>query len=692
VFRSLPPDTFSQYDDLTRPLIGGIPPVDNSLPTLGKDEANTAGENIKQLLISNAEDGVPTDFVFRLLKIAETATSLGKLHTDQLLILRELRELVRNDKYIRPLSENQNWAQALAQLVPYLSARSFRNNGVGNNRQVLLAEALRALSRKGFPYRLDGGGAALTERSYNNVCALIEKKIKRVGGFVTANAMLNMMEQSGQIKDGTLLHARTPSQLGGRLQSGTPWHFIYSLALKHLNVPPKARSPQMILQEMEKLAISLAASLDVEPHSSYENLSVSPHSVTGLLYETVIYDELFAIPQWQPMASVELVELWLDALEAQGCNFPIGPMQDWKFMWKRVHRLAMKGGVADRSAFELFPNSGAVADPIGLVRAISSPSIGVNQNYKTPSETQHRTAGNFPVLPMKSNRFAIQPKAVVGRAFCESLFSVMQNAKVNDLDNKMGKALELLTGEVFKAAGLPASIVGRKYDNAVMGKELEVDLIIETEERIFLVECTKKSLTNRARGGHTLDGLRDLGGSFVKLTQQLAQHEAHLRKVGSIAFKNGQSLHLNGRSVEKIGISLFDHGSLQNRDMTMSFVEALVNAQMNSDEVDAKTTVKKFNQRLLAINTAISEIIAHQPDGENRGLFRFAMSTWWLSIDQLQYLALQPEGMWKSMERIRHMTASSGDIVYELHRTSKLNDLSKALFDNARKMDNRVLL
>jgi hypothetical protein len=692
VFRSLPADTFSQFDNLTKPLIGKLPTADIALPISGNVEANAAGENIRQLLVGTAKDGVPADFIFRLLMIAEAATILGRLHPDQLLALRELRELVRNHKYITPLSETSDWTQALAQLVPYLSGRSFRNSGAGSSRQELLSEALRALSRKGFSYRIDGHGAALTEPSYNKVCALIEKKIKRVGGFVTANAMLNFMEKSGRIKDGTLLHARTPSQLGGGSQSGTPWHFIYSLALKHLDVTPKARNPQPILQEMERLAVSLAASLDVEPHSSYENLSVSPQSVTGFLYETVIYDELFAIPQWQPLASTKLVELWLDALEAQGCNFPIGTIQDWKLTWKKVNRLAVRGAIANRSISELAHNSGFDTDPKQLLRAISSPSVGVNRKYKTPHDTQYRTAGNYPVLSMKNNRFAIQPKAVVGRAFCESLYSAMRKAKVKDLENKMGQALEYLTGKVFKSAGMEPGIVGGEYNNVVMRKDLEVDLIIETEDRIFLVECTKKPLTNRARGGHTLDGLRDLGASFVKLTQQLAQHEAHLRKVGSITFENQRSLHLNGRSVEKIGISLFDHGSLQNRDMTQNFVKALVNAQMHSDKSDAQKTLKTFNRRLLAINAAISEIISHQPDGEATGLSRFAMSTWWLSIDQLQYLALQPEGIWGSMARIRHMTAKSGDIVYELHRSSKLNDLSATLFDNARKMDNLVLL
>ncbi|MBL4731346.1 MAG: hypothetical protein JKY82_01915 [Rhizobiaceae bacterium] len=692
MFRNLPIETFDQFNSLTKSYIGNLPPVNEEMPTSGNVHAQVAREKVRIFLECKTSQSHPIEALFRLRKIAETAVFLKKIHADQLLILSEVLEALREVDRIVLFSEADKWRQAFEQIVIYMRGCSFRHNSTGADREQLLGEAFRALSRKGFSYRIDGRGVSLTERSYSAVCYRIEKKIKRVGGEHVANAMLNLMHKSGRVEDGTLIHARTPTSWGGSARSGTPWHYIYSLALKYIATTPKARNSEPILEQMEELSVSLAATLDVEPHSSYENLSLSPPSLVGVLYETVIYDELFAFPQWQPIASKNLLPLWIDALSAEECIFPIATAEEWKAFGLNLLRCAADHELVVVTRTHLHSHGISASVSNLLTIANSAPNDGVNQAFETPSDTLQRTASTYPILPASGNNLALQPKSIVGRAFCECLYLAMRNAEVPDLENKMGKALERLTKVVFEKAGFAVCVTGETYHNDVMEKNLEVDLVIETKDRIFLVECTKKSLTNRARAGHTLDGLRDLGESFVKLTQQLSQHEAHIRVGGKIQFNNGQTINLAGRSIEKVAINLFDHGSLQNRDMTMGFIEALAGAHMQSDDLSSKKIILKFNQRLANLSEALVAIVNTHPDGPDRGLFRFAMSSWWLSIDQLQYLALKEGDLWKSMQRVRHMTAKSGDLVYELRRVMNMNEVGNAIFEKCKEMDNRGVL
>ncbi|QCI98808.1 hypothetical protein [Agrobacterium larrymoorei] len=691
MFRTLPIEAFSQIDILTRPYIGKLPPVDSSLPSTGNDEARTARDNVKNLLYCEFDRGWPIDALFRLLKIAEAAFCAKKLHRDQLQILWELWETLRDSEYIIELAKTEQWSQAFDQILIHMQGSSFRRGVQVSDRQRFLGEALLKLAHKGFPFRIDGRGASLTKRSYKDVCNLIEKKIKRAGGEHAANALLGLMKKSGRIEDGTLLHARMPTTLYSKTRSGTPWHYIYSLALKHV-ASPTARNPEPVLEAMESLAVAMAATLDVEPHSSYENLSLSRMSFTGFMFETVIYDELFAIPQWQPKISEPLLTLWIDSLEAEGCEFPIASAADWKLLGKQILKCALEYrlSIADERILKAAQSSKEASR--ALLKAISSPASGVNQSYKTPSDTQHRSATNFPILRASYNRLLIQPRAVVGRAFVECIYSEMRKAQVPDLENIMGRALERLALKIFESAGMPVSVSGKKYRNAIRDEILEADLVFETGEKIFLVECTKKPLTNRARSGHTLDGLRDFSGSFLKLLQQLAQHEAHLRKVGMIEFEDGQVVRLGGRSVEKVALNLFDHGSLQNRDMTMSFIEALSNTYMTSSVPEAQKILTDVNKRLKFINQALNEIVSSYAPANERGLFDFAMSTWWLSVDQLHYLAFKEGNLWKTMERIRHMTARSGDIFYEVNRVMNINEVGKSIFDVCKKMNSRGVL
>jgi hypothetical protein len=152
-------------------------------------------------------------------------------------------------------------------------------------------------------------------------------------------------------------------------------------------------------------------------------------------------------------------------------------------------------------------------------------------------------------------------------------------------------------------------------------------------------------------------------------------------------------LELRGRPVEKIGINLFDHGSLQNRDFTIALIEVMAGSRISADAPEAQDVVRSINERLEKMTRSLVEIMAKQPGKGDRALFHFAMSTWWLSIDQFQYLLMKGNGdLWSSLNRIRHLTARSGDLVYELQRSLNLNDFGRAMLEVSQRMDNRSMI
>ncbi|KPH79879.1 hypothetical protein AE618_14995 [Bosea vaviloviae] len=261
-----------------------------------------------------------------------------------------------------------------------------------------------------------------------------------------------------------------------------------------------------------------------------------------------------------------------------------------------------------------------------------------------------------------------------------------------DIENKMGSALERLTISLLEQFGIRPSIINGRYTGYPKDQGPEVDLAIETVDRILLIECTKKPLTNDARRGATLSALRDIEGSFLKLVQQLAGHEAELRTKGEIRFVGGEVLELKGRAIEKIGISLFDHGSLQNRDFTIAFIEAMAGAQISIDVPEGQDVAKAFNKRLYKLDKNL-KLITESPGAADRELFNFAMSTWWLSIDQLHYLLKKGNGdLWGSLNDVRHLTTRSGDLVYELKRSLTLNEVGNAMLNMARQTGGRAMI
>ena len=488
--------------------------------------------------------------------------------------------------------------------------------------------------------------------------------------------MLNLMHRLGRVEDGSLLHARTPVMLEYNApRRGTPWHFIYNLALKHFEGVPSARDPQPVLEEMEELACDLAAAIDVEPHSSYENMVIPGSWLSGILFETTIYDELFAFPQWQPRAAESIVPLWIEALGDAGCKFPDFSSEAWKAIAASLIATSKSSSIEPLSAADLQSRVLPRAQAARALELLSQNTATLNKGYRTPFDTTARISSWRPVIKTSRGGHFVQPTAITTRAFCERLYSLMRKESDPNIENKVGSALELATLKSLEASNIKPKIVNGSYHGDAKGTVLEADIVVETDDRIFLIECTKKFLTSAARRGNTLATMQDLEGSFLKLVQQLAGHEARLRRDGEIRFNDGKVLELRHRAIEKIGINLFDHGSLQNRDFTIALVELIAGGKMDSASPAADAAVAAVNRRLDRIDVSLRRIVAAQGGDRDRALHKFAMSTWWLSLDQLRYITIKGEGdLWRGLSYIRNVTARSGDLVYEVKRSLSLNE------------------
>lgn len=633
------------------------------------------------------------DALFHLRKLLEITIHLGRDRLGEWQLIWEITEALRGAEWCRPLSEAEAWGSALDAASEALSRSTFRMTFGSAPREDVVARALKFLARKGYPSVVDGRGARLTPPAFRRLCGVIEDKVARCGGLYTANAMLDLMQRSGRVVEGSFLHARTPTMLSSsRPDAGTPWHYIYNLALKHLDAPPRVGQPANILGAMEEIARALAASLNVQPHSAYENMSISRAGLGPILFETTLYDELFAFPQWQPLAGVGLVPLWVDALADAGCRFPTLAHEEWQAVAQTLIGRAQPCALVPVQAGDLvsfaLPSERA-RTALALLAPATRP---LNGGYRTPLDTSSRTSSWQPVLAAIGQASFLQPAAIAGRAFCERLYALMRDEGDPDIENKVGRALEILTGEALRSSGIQPVVSNGFYADGAGGR-MEVDMVVETPERIFLFECTKKPLTSAARGGNTLSAMRDLEGSFLKLVQQLARHEAELRGKGAIRFTDGTVLPLRGRTVEKIGINLFDHGSLQSRDFTVALLGVVMGASVSTDSPEAAGTVEAINRRLRKLNASLMAILAAQPDGREKGAIRFAMSTWWLSVDQLRYILIKGQGdLWTGLSRIRHLTARSGDLVYEIKRSLELNEVGRAMLGACSRMDNRAMI
>ncbi len=129
---------------------------------------------------------------------------------------------------------------------------------------------------------------------------------------------------------------------------------------------------------------------------------------------------------------------------------------------------------------------------------------------------------------------------------------------------------------------------------------------------------------------------------------------------------------LHNRKIVKIALNLFDHASLQSRMFTIPIIDLLYRVELNHVDPKMKKNVNELNKRMRKFKYFINRIYDANPEDHSNLLHEIAMSTYWLSIDQLYYILLKGSGdLEKGLSLFSNVTYQSGDIVFEIN--SRLN-------------------
>ena len=179
-------------------------------------------------------------------------------------------------------------------------------------------------------------------------------------------------------------------------------------------------------------------------------------------------------------------------------------------------------------------------------------------------------------------------------------------------------------------------------------------------------------MTNLARGGGTADALLDLSGSFLDMLVQMTHHEIVLHTKGSIKFLDKKELALGGREVERIAVTMLDHGSLQNPIFIRGVVRAILTTQFNSDDPAMTKRLDPLNQSIKKLLSNLQQLATLTGLEFWEFLHRYSFGTWWLSIDQLAVLSEKDVDLWNVFRPIRSVIFQTGDIMNEFALAQKL--------------------
>ena len=640
--------------------------LDNDHAVDRRKQIDCERETIRSVLV-RSESGLDAGAVFSLRKPVEIAAVVGRATAEQYSVLAEICDALRGDDFPRLVAEFddcESWNQAIMAarrkriLSDLFSLDSFsRAHAVG-------ASILR-VEQAGYKVGLSAFGSFFDADELKRICNCISGSVQDLGGRAVAEAILKQLH----LYHGSFLYGRRVEQIPQPRYPSVPWHYLYNLAMRHFDCQPKRKDFEKGFAVVCDLARDMASVIDVEPYCTFEQMGISLTAFHNSILDRVVYDELFAFQQWQPEVASQIFSLWLRHLSDAGCVFPIATVKEWEAFGQSLFSKAQVSSFFVTHPAEYVSEIVDLDLAVELSKAVSVEINALNEGYLTPLDTSKRNNPGYPIYQYSDDLYLIPPLSMVGRALYEGIYRLLREANISNLEKMMGDALEHLTGDAIALTGEVPLVLGEKYRLPGQKKALspyEVDVAAESDERVFLFECKKKPLTNAARGGNSLKATIDFSQAFLHPLVQLNRHEAQLRTKSGIDFLNGQQLQLNDREVQRVIVSMTDHGSMQDRIFVRSMLTELWGMKLTSGDLALQGEADKVNQELSALATGITSLAEQVGEDLSKFLNRYALSTRWFGIDQLFFVCSRAANLWEALSMIGAVTFGSGDTMAEI--------------------------
>jgi hypothetical protein len=628
-------------------------------------------------VILTRESGLSLDAPFALRKPTCIAAILGRATVEQYAVLSELCDILRNHHIVAVpgFEDAEPWNAAIAatRRVRHFSGvdlytldRAPRCHAVG--------EACRRLEQRGFAIGVTAQGVSVDAPTLAAICVNIEDRVRRLGGRQVIDMIFRWFEAQKRVYEGTLLYGRNVSQVPKLREPSIPWHFLYNIALKHLDATPSVQHFAKEATELAELARDMTAVFDVEVYDKFDGMTVGPANFHQVFLDHIVYDELFAFQQWQPKVADRVLSSWLRHLAAAGCGFPLATRAEWEALGSSlIARSQLTKLTITHPAEHAGPALTAQRAAM-LFRAISSPLDQLNKGYATPLDTAKRNSPYFPLYMISPDLYAVPPRGMAARAVFERIYALLRDARILNLESMMGVALEDMTREAVQLTGHVPRLFRSQYRPAGQRKgeaPLEVDLAEELDDRIVFMECKKKPLTNAARAGNVLSAAVDFAAAFLIPLVQINRHEEQLR-AGGITFIDGQTLVLDGRHIQRVAVTMTDHGSMQDRMFLRAVLIGLWGATLTAHDPKLQPVADKVNAQLQKVTQGITALAGQANSKFDDFVHRYVFSSWWFSIDQLTFLCEHTRDLRRATSPVGGVIFGTGDLMNEIAHSDRM--------------------
>ncbi|WP_216332547.1 hypothetical protein [Rhizobium sp. X9] len=562
--------------------------------------------------------------VWQLAKALQIAVVLGDAWMEEVQALSSIHSRLRGES-CAGFDNGTAWLSAITWAIKEQKAADHVRLGL-TVRAEQVGEACKRLRARGYQVEIQSYGVHLPDATQNAITEVVAGFVAALGGLNLAMQLCRVVSSGNQIHDGMWLFGNQIPGLYERAQPALPVGWLFSLALRFIGRDAAPRKPEMVWKNLVELSTDFAAAINCQRYSQYEEMHVQPTDVLVIFRDSVLWREVFSLPQapTQLLSGLEAaLKKALTVAELQALDFDLSrSFVEFRTLLKAAKDDSLTVYEHDQIS-RGFPNLWRIGKP---------PVAGVNREYLNPLAGGRRDYNRSIFLTHNKDRCVTLPRSMMREAFCSIIISRIRECLPERAADIVGDVMETAIEEGCKKA----SLVWRGAEYKADKQALEIDVGVREGNRFVLFETKSKSLTVAARSGSWFSFYQDYSQSYLTMVKQLARNDRNLRAGHTPLLASGETKALE-RSL-KVAVSPLSYGPTSDKFLSNGVLRALAGVVMSPLSGSASETkvTDKFNKEMRLIERFARECAPKTDDG-NPDLFSYLSDFHWLDVGEALY-------------------------------------------------------
>lgn len=562
--------------------------------------------------------------------------------------------------------EHDGWKYAIALLKGYIEVDSLFCKSLQPDKTSDRARAALELRSRGVIVTVNE-----SELEFDHMDAVyvdLENRIKNFGGRHFIESLLSELPYNNVFGRFILPKRGNEASIPTSHNPAEPYNYLLNLGLKYLASEgiEQLRTAQYFSGIKDLAKTICFATFSVESYSFWEHIFLGDKNPVEYITDFILRESVFNLDQSSLKFITSFVKFicynYGEAIDESKLNFKL---REYCSVMKMLTDLGNPGKFTVVSIKSLKDRHVSKSTITHIVNGLALPIDKFNHNFSYPNDYGNVDYWNYPIARIDSHRILLFPLSISARGWYEGLLNLIRQAGI-EIDPKVGSLIE---NYLYK-------MLAKRHITCISGKytlpdkaEGECDGLIESAKRIILIEVKERSLVRDSRSGTDYQILNNLCDT-LKAQLQCLKTAYGLRNSSPFVLESGDgadyNVFLNNRNIERITLTLFPYGAIQDRAIFEKTIELFLKYRFIAPIVesgdDPATLEKKENvaAKLKPLTKIIGELgIYLNKTQETRPLF----NGWFLDLEQLLFLINSSDGADEFTDNLlKHKYLSAGTL------------------------------